>query len=90
MNNLTVVVDDYVDYYSALPSSLKNAFLAMNMIVGASMSGGMSSMLKMLFEIEQIIEFHKYLNLSLPIIFDSFLDTLINFKVLDLTTLAPS
>jgi hypothetical protein len=59
------------------------------MLVGAAAGGGLSSMLKMLFEIEQMIEFHKYLNMEMPLIFKEFIESLSIFKFLDITTVFP-
>ena len=59
------------------------------MLVGAAAGGGLSSMLKMLFEIEQMINFHKYLNMEMPLIFKEFIESLSIFKFLDITTVFP-
>lgn len=59
------------------------------MLVGAAAGGGLSSMLKMLFEIEQMIEFHKYLNIEMPLIFKEFIESLSIFKFLDIMMVFP-
>jgi len=46
-----------------LPQQLNQALFIGGMFVGASMGGGLSSLVKMLFELEQMIEFHKYIDL---------------------------
>ncbi len=43
----------------------------------------------MLFEIEQMIEYHKYLNIELPLVFKEFIESLSIFSFLDVTTVLP-
>lgn len=52
-------------------------------------SSGYTSLFKILFELEQLIDAHKYLNLTLPIVFNQLVQQLQNFKFLDLTYLMP-
>jgi hypothetical protein len=58
-------------------------------VVAASTSSGQASLLKMLFELEQTIEVHKYLNLKLPVIFKDFVVSINNFRFMDVTTIIP-
>lgn len=59
-------------------------------MIGSSMSGGASSFVRILFELEQMIEYHKYLNLTTPVVFSQFLLSLSSFHFLDVTALLPS
>jgi hypothetical protein len=59
------------------------------MLVGAAAAGGFSNILKMLFEIEQMIEFHKYLHMEMPLIFKEFIESLSMFKFLDIMLVLP-
>ena len=53
------------------------------------MAAGQSSLVRIIFEMEQMIEFHKYLNLEIPVYFKEFLEELSVFKFLDLTVIIP-
>lgn len=43
-------------------------------------------MIKMLFELEQVIEVHKYVNMELPVVFKEFIEALSMFRFMDITT----
>lgn len=60
------------------------------MMIGVSISGGLSSMMKLIFELEQTIDYHKYINLTMPVVFNQFILSLNSFKFLDLTALFPN
>lgn len=80
------------NYYSVkdeLPDQLNEAFIISSLLVGATATAGQTSLIKMLFEVEQIIEFHKYLNLDIPVVFKEFIEALSSFKFMDFTTVLP-
>jgi hypothetical protein len=89
-NNKTLVMENFVNYYSILPESVQKAFTILSMIVAGSFGSGYTSLLKILFELEQLIDAHKYLNLNLPVIFNQLVESLQNFKFMDLSNLLPS
>lgn len=88
-NNRTLVLEHYVNYETILPESVQQAFAVLSMIVAGSYGSGFTSLVKILFELEQLIDAHKYLNLNLPVIFNQLVESLSNFKFMDLTNLLP-
>lgn len=50
-NNMTVIIDNYIDYYSYVPGQLQQAFDIMGIAVGMAFSGGYSSLVTILFEV---------------------------------------
>lgn len=88
-NNMTIVIEDYVNYYTRMPEELKQVFTVLGMVVAGSYGAGFTSVVKMLFEMEQMIDFHKYFNLTMPVIFNQLVEGLTSFKFLDLTILLP-
>lgn len=88
-NNLTLYVSNFINYYSQIPSELQNAFGVLSMIISGTYSGGYSGLVKLLFELEQLIDAHKYLNLTIPVVFNQLLDSLLYFRFMDITSLLP-
>ena len=72
-----------------LPDQLSQAFIITGLLIGMASASGQTSLIKMLFELEQLIEFHIYLNLEIPVVFKEFIEALSSFKFLDLTTFIP-
>ena len=72
-----------------LPDELNQAFMVTGVLIGAASATGQTSMIKMLFELEQIITFHKYLNMEIPVVFKEFLEALSSFQFMDLTFFLP-
>jgi hypothetical protein len=52
-------------------------------------SGGFSSMVTILFEIEQLIDAHRYVKLDLPVVFNQLLINMIYFRFLSILNLLP-
>ena len=52
-----------------MPENLSEVFVVISTLIAVSAATGQSNLLKVLFELEQIIEFHKYLNLNIPVVF---------------------
>ena len=52
-----------------MPEQLDQVFTVVGSVISASAAAGQSSFLKVLFELEQLIEIHKYLNLDIPVVF---------------------
>lgn len=67
---MTVTIDNYIDYYSYVPSSLQSAFNILGIAIGMAFSGGYSSLVTILFEVEQLIDAHRYIKLNLPVVFN--------------------
>ena len=63
--------------------------MVLGMVVAGSYGAGLTTFVKMLFEMEQMIDFHKYINLTMPVIFNQLVEGLSSFKFLDLTLLFP-
>lgn len=89
MNNVTLSVDNYVDYYSAVPSSLQSAFQILGIAIGMAFTGGYTSLVTILFELEQLIDVHRYLSLKIPIIFNQLLASMAYFRFLSILNLLP-
>lgn len=68
---------------------MQKAFTVLSMIVAGSYGSGLTSIVKILFELEQLIDAHKYLNLTMPIIYNQLIDGLSSFKFMDVTNLLP-
>jgi hypothetical protein len=50
-NNITINIDNYIDYYSYVPNQLQQAFSILGITVGMAFSGGYSSLVTILFEV---------------------------------------
>lgn len=50
-NNITVYIDNYIDYYSYVPNQLQQAFDILGITIGMAFSGGYSSLVTILFEV---------------------------------------
>jgi hypothetical protein len=88
-NNITVTIDNYIDYYSYVPASLQQAFNILGITIGMAFSGGYSSLVTILFEVEQLIDAHRYVNLNLPVVFNQFLLNMVYFRFLSILNLLP-
>lgn len=51
MNNATLIIDNFVNYYTILPQSMQTAFTVLSMIVAGSYGSGLTSIVKILFEL---------------------------------------
>ena len=69
-NNVSMVIGDYVNYYTIVPGELQEVFRVMGLVVTGAYGAGLTTMVKMLFEMEQMIDFHKYINLTMPVIYN--------------------
>lgn len=58
-------------------------------MIGAASATGQTSLIRVLFELEQIIGYHKFLNLEMPVVFKEFIEALSSFQFLDLTNFIP-
>ncbi len=61
----------------------------MGVVMLGTFTSGYTSLFKILFELEQLIDAHKYINLTLPIVYNELVLQLQNFKFLDFTLLLP-
>lgn len=82
-------IANYYNVGDKIPNEVSDIFAIISLVVGATSGGGLSNVLKMLFELEQLIEFHKYMRLELPLIFKEFIESLSIFKFLDVMALFP-
>ncbi len=89
MNNVTLQIENYIDYYSLVPSSLQGAFNVLGIIIGMAFAGGASSLVTILFELEQLIDAHRYLKLTLPVVFNELLYNMLYFRFLSILNLLP-
>lgn len=81
-----VSVEDFYLVEDRLPEQLNQALVVSSLLIAASTSSGQAALIKMLFELEQVIEVHKYLNLELPVVFKEFIEALSSFRFMDITT----
>ena len=68
---------------------MQQAFTVLGLVVAGSFGGGLTGLLKILFEMEQMIDFHKYVNLTLPVVFNQLVESMSSFRFMDLTVLLP-
>jgi hypothetical protein len=86
---VTLRIEGFVDYDTIIPEEVQQALKVLGLVVAGSYASGYTSLLKMLFELEQLVDFHKYLNLTLPVIFNQLVEDLASFKFMDLSILFP-
>lgn len=78
ISNFYIVADQ-------LPKQLNQSFLIVSLIIAASSSSSQTSLIKMLFQLQQIIDVHRYLHLEIPVVFKEFVESLMYFRFLDFT-----
>jgi hypothetical protein len=89
MNNVTLTISNFINYYSEVPANLQQAFIILGIAIGMAFSGGYSSLVTILFELEQLIDAHRYLKLTLPVIFNELLKNMLYFRFLSILNLLP-